>query len=86
VALDVSEGNMEAHRRLKKKLELMLSTAGAHAALVGRNLRLVHSTLTIIANALRVGKGSKRRLAANTAALAKAVRAAYPAHLSACCP
>jgi hypothetical protein len=53
--LDITEGDMEAHRRLKKKLEL--SKAGAHPILhrvvrnrterssgmpCGRNVRLVH--------------------------------------------
>ncbi|MEH6952055.1 GMC family oxidoreductase [Nitrobacter sp. NHB1] len=40
VVLDVTEGNMEAHHRLKKKLEQMLGRAGAHPALLERSLYL----------------------------------------------
>ena len=40
VVLDITEGNMEAHHRLKKKLELMLSNAGAHPVLLERSLYL----------------------------------------------
>ena len=40
VMLDVTEGNMEAHRRLKKKLEQMLGKAGAHPVLLERKLYL----------------------------------------------
>ncbi len=40
VVLDVTEGNMEAHHRLKKKLETMLSKAGAHPVLLERSLYL----------------------------------------------
>jgi choline dehydrogenase-like flavoprotein len=40
VILDVKENNMEAHRRLKKKLEQILSGAGAHPMLLERNLYL----------------------------------------------
>jgi len=40
VVLDITEGNMEAHRRLKKKLEQMLSKAGAHPVLLERSLYL----------------------------------------------
>jgi choline dehydrogenase-like flavoprotein len=40
VVLDVTEGNMEAHHRLKKKLERMLSNAGAHPVLLERTLYL----------------------------------------------
>jgi choline dehydrogenase-like flavoprotein len=38
VVLDVNEGNMEAHHRLRKKLEDLLSRAGAHPVLLERNL------------------------------------------------
>ncbi len=38
VVLDITEGNMEAHHRLKKKLEQILSHAGAHPVLMERNL------------------------------------------------
>jgi choline dehydrogenase-like flavoprotein len=114
VVLDIKEGNMEAHHRLKKKLELLLSTVGASPVLMERSLYLgqnvpiggtahqagtarfgtdpatsvldldckaheldnlyladasffpsigaVNPTLTIIANALRVADGIKRRL------------------------
>jgi choline dehydrogenase-like flavoprotein len=114
VVLDVTEGNMEAHRRLRKKLEEILSRAGAHPLLIDRSLYLgkdipiggtahqagtarfgldpntsvldinckahdldnlyvadasffpsigaVNPTLTIIANALRVGDIIKQRL------------------------
>lgn len=40
VVLDLTEGNMEAHRRLKKKLETMLTKAGAHPVLLERSLYL----------------------------------------------
>jgi choline dehydrogenase-like flavoprotein len=38
VVLDVSEGNMEAHHRLREKLEQMLSRAGAHPLLMEHEL------------------------------------------------
>lgn len=38
VLLDITEGDMEAHHRLKKKLEQMLSKAGAHPVLLERRL------------------------------------------------
>jgi choline dehydrogenase-like flavoprotein len=38
VVLDLTEGNMEAHRRLKKKLEQILGAAGAHPVLLERSL------------------------------------------------
>ena len=38
VVLDLTENNMEAHHRLKKKLEQILSHAGAHPLLMERNL------------------------------------------------
>jgi choline dehydrogenase-like flavoprotein len=40
VVLDVSEGNMEAHRRLRKKLEQILAAANAHPMLLDRSLYL----------------------------------------------
>ena len=40
VVLDVVEGNMEAHHRLKKKLEQILSRAGSHPMLLERSLYL----------------------------------------------
>ena len=40
VVLDITEGNMEAHHRLKKKLEKILSKAGAHPVLLERSLYL----------------------------------------------
>jgi choline dehydrogenase-like flavoprotein len=40
VILEITENNMEAHHRLKKKLEQMLSKAGAHPVLLERNLYL----------------------------------------------
>lgn len=40
VVLDIREGNMEAHHRLKKKLEGILNGAGAHPLLMERNLYL----------------------------------------------
>ena len=40
VMLDITEGNMEAHHRLKKKLEHMMSRAGAHPVLLERRLYL----------------------------------------------
>jgi choline dehydrogenase-like flavoprotein len=38
VMLDVVENNMEAHRRLRKKLEHILGRAGAHPVLLERSL------------------------------------------------
>ena len=38
VCLDITQANMEAHHRLKKKLEGMLSRAGAHPVLLERRL------------------------------------------------
>lgn len=40
VVLDVTESNIEAHYRLKKKLEQILSRAGAHPLLLDRSLYL----------------------------------------------
>jgi choline dehydrogenase-like flavoprotein len=40
VILDMKENNMEAHRRLKKKLEQMLGAVGAHPTLLERSLYL----------------------------------------------
>jgi len=40
VVLEITEGNMEAHHRLKKKLEQMLSKVGAHPVLLERSLYL----------------------------------------------
>jgi choline dehydrogenase-like flavoprotein len=40
VVLDVKENNMEAHHRLKKKLEQILNRAGAHPLLLDRSLYL----------------------------------------------
>ncbi len=40
VILDLTEGNMEAHHRLKKKLEKMLGKAGLHPVLLERSLYL----------------------------------------------
>ncbi len=40
VVLAVTEGNMEAHHRLKQKLEKILSRSGAHALLLERRLYL----------------------------------------------
>jgi choline dehydrogenase-like flavoprotein len=40
VVLDITEGDMEAHLRLKKKLEQILSSAGAHPVLLERSLYL----------------------------------------------
>lgn len=40
VVLDVSEGDLEAHRRLKQKLEQIMTRAGAHPVLLERNLYL----------------------------------------------
>lgn len=40
VVLDMTENNMEAHHRLKKKLEQMLGRAGAHPVLMERSLYL----------------------------------------------
>ncbi|HEY3809259.1 MAG TPA: GMC family oxidoreductase, partial [Steroidobacteraceae bacterium] len=40
IILDVSENNMQAHRRLRQKLQDHLSQAGAHPALVERKLYL----------------------------------------------
>jgi choline dehydrogenase-like flavoprotein len=40
IVLEIEEGNMEAHHRLKKKLEALLADAGAHAAMMERKLYL----------------------------------------------
>jgi choline dehydrogenase-like flavoprotein len=40
VVLDVTEGNMEAHHRLKRKLEQILTKVGAHPLLIDRSLYL----------------------------------------------
>jgi choline dehydrogenase-like flavoprotein len=40
VILDIKEGNLEAHHRLKKKLEQILAHAGAHPVLLERSLYL----------------------------------------------
>ena len=40
VVLELTEGDMEAHHRLRKKLELMLGNAGAHPLLLDRSLYL----------------------------------------------
>jgi choline dehydrogenase-like flavoprotein len=40
VVLDLKENNLEGHHRLKKKLEAMLSGAGAHPVLMERSLYL----------------------------------------------
>ena len=40
VVLDIKEGNMEAHHRLRKKLQAILSRADAHPVLLERNLNL----------------------------------------------
>jgi len=40
VVLEITEGNMEGHHRLKKKLEQMLNRAGAHPMLLERGLYL----------------------------------------------
>jgi choline dehydrogenase-like flavoprotein len=40
VVLELTENNMEAHHRLRKKLEQMLGKAGAHPVLVERSLYL----------------------------------------------
>jgi choline dehydrogenase-like flavoprotein len=40
VVLDVTENNMEAHRRLKRKLESLLGVVGAHPVLLERKLYL----------------------------------------------
>ena len=40
VVLDLTEGDMEAHHRLKKKLEQILNKAGAHPVLLERRLYL----------------------------------------------
>ncbi|MGA9869016.1 MAG: GMC family oxidoreductase [Acetobacteraceae bacterium] len=40
VVLDITEGDMEAHHRLKKKLEHMMSRNGAHPVLLERRLYL----------------------------------------------
>ncbi len=40
VMLDITEGNMEAAHRLKKKLESLMSVAGAHPVLLERSLYL----------------------------------------------
>ena len=38
--LDIHEGNLEAAKRLKKKLEKLMSAAGAHPILLDRSLYL----------------------------------------------
>ena len=40
VVLELTEGDLEAHHRLRKKLELMLDKAGAHPLLLDRSLYL----------------------------------------------
>jgi choline dehydrogenase-like flavoprotein len=40
VVLDITEGNMEPHHRLKKKLEAMMAMCGHHPMLIERNLYL----------------------------------------------
>ena len=40
VVLELTEGDMEGHHRLRKKLELMLDKAGAHPLLLDRSLYL----------------------------------------------
>jgi choline dehydrogenase-like flavoprotein len=40
VVLDVTEGNMEAHRRLRQKLQQILNASGAHPSLLERSLYL----------------------------------------------
>jgi choline dehydrogenase-like flavoprotein len=40
VVLEVTEGNMEGHHRLKKKLEQMMTRSGAHPLLLERSLYL----------------------------------------------
>ena len=40
VMLDVTENNMEAHRRLRKKLEHHMSNVGAHPVMLERSLYL----------------------------------------------
>ena len=40
VVLDITENNMEAHQRLRQKLEQMLNAAGAHPVLMERSLYL----------------------------------------------
>jgi choline dehydrogenase-like flavoprotein len=40
VVLEITEGNMEAHHRLKRKLKQILDKAGDHAVLLERNLYL----------------------------------------------
>jgi choline dehydrogenase-like flavoprotein len=40
VILDIKENNMEAHHRLKKKLEQILARIGAHPVLLERSLYL----------------------------------------------
>jgi choline dehydrogenase-like flavoprotein len=44
VVLELTENNMEAHRRLKKKLEQMLGKIGAHPVLLERSLYLDKKT------------------------------------------
>jgi choline dehydrogenase-like flavoprotein len=44
VVLEITESNMEAHHRLKKKLELILSNAGTHPLLMARSLYLGKDT------------------------------------------
>src|SRR5665213_1416378 len=40
VVLDITEGNMQAHQRLRSKLEQLLDAAGKHAVLMNRSLYL----------------------------------------------
>ena len=40
IVLGITEGNMEAHHRLRKKLEQILTRAGAHPLLIDRSLYL----------------------------------------------
>jgi choline dehydrogenase-like flavoprotein len=40
VVLDITEGDMEAHHRLRRKLQQILDAAGGHAVLMERNLYL----------------------------------------------
>ena len=40
VVLDLTEGDMEAHRRLRKKLEQIMNNAGSHPVFMERNLYL----------------------------------------------
>jgi len=63
------EGNLEAARRLRAKLEALLTPLGAWPHLIERRLYLgkdgePDAPLTIIANALRVADRIKERLGA----------------------